>query len=199
MPQLASLSLPATFDSLSKLPEFNSLGTSLADVHKTGMGSSAALITSLVAALLVHSAVVDEESLRYGADESIIAGTNFPLKGSVGRDLVHNTAQYVHCLAQGKVGSGFDVSSAVYGSQIYRKFEASAIEHLMADGGVDGEELKRSLMPSSSSWTNSHSSVALPPGVRLVLADVDAGSDTPSLVGKVLAWRKNSPVEGEWR
>ncbi|KAJ3117756.1 phosphomevalonate kinase [Phlyctochytrium bullatum] len=28
--------------------------------------------------------------------------------------LVHNLAQFAHCLAQGKIGSGFDVSAAVY-------------------------------------------------------------------------------------
>jgi phosphomevalonate kinase len=31
---------------------------------------------------------------------------------------------------------------------------------------------------------------------RLMLADVDAGSDTPSLVGKVLKWRKAECVKG---
>lgn len=29
-----------------------------------------------------------------------------------------------------------------------------------------------------------------------MLADVDAGSDTPSLVGKVLKWRKENPEGG---
>ncbi len=29
-----------------------------------------------------------------------------------------------------------------------------------------------------------------------MLADVDAGSDTPSLVGKVLKWRKENDAEG---
>ncbi len=31
-----------------------------------------------------------------------------------------------------------------------------------------------------------------------MLADVDAGSDTPSLVGKVLKWRKENPEDGEF-
>ena len=35
----------------------------------------------------------------------------------------------------------------------------------------------------------------LPPGLDLLLADVDAGSNTPSLVSKVLSWRKEKP---EW-
>jgi hypothetical protein len=30
------------------------------------------------------------------------------------------------------------------------------------------------------------------------LADVDAGSDTPSLVGKVLKWRKDKSLEGQF-
>jgi len=29
-----------------------------------------------------------------------------------------------------------------------------------------------------------------------MLADVDAGSHTPSMVGKVLAWRKTNPEKG---
>lgn len=33
----------------------------------------------------------------------------------------------------------------------------------------------------------------LPPSTTLILADVDAGSNTPSMVGKVLAWKKASP------
>jgi phosphomevalonate kinase len=32
-----------------------------------------------------------------------------------------------------------------------------------------------------------------------MLADVDAGSDTPSLVGKVLKWRSSNQEEGQLR
>ena len=32
--------------------------------------------------------------------------------------------------------------------------------------------------------------------MRIVLADVDAGSDTPSLVGRVLKWRRDHAQEG---
>lgn len=48
----------------------------------------------------------------------------------------------------------------------------------------------------SSEWTTRTTPIALPPHIRLVLADVDAGSDTPSLVGKVLKWRKENPDTG---
>jgi phosphomevalonate kinase len=47
--------------------------------------------------------------------------------------ILHNCAQVAHCIAQGKVGSGFDVSTAVYGSQQYCKFSEHVILPLMND------------------------------------------------------------------
>ena len=55
---------------------------------------------------------------------------------SEGRRLAHNASQYIHCLAQGKVGSGFDVSSAVFGSQIYTRFDPQVLQPLMDDSLV---------------------------------------------------------------
>nr|GFB22163.1 phosphomevalonate kinase, peroxisomal-like [Tanacetum cinerariifolium] len=42
-------------------------------------------------------------------------------------DVVHIIAQTAHCMAQGKVGSGFDVSSAVFGSHRYVRFSPEVI------------------------------------------------------------------------
>jgi phosphomevalonate kinase len=114
--------LPRTCESLSKIPPFNPTRVLLSDVHKTGLGSSAALITSVVCALLLHLRVVPP--LAFSEDHS------------EGRRLAHNLAQFVHCLAQGKVGSGFDVSSAVFGSQLYTRFDAAVLESLMKDEDV---------------------------------------------------------------
>jgi phosphomevalonate kinase len=116
---------PVAVASLSQLPKFLPTGVSIRDVHKTGLGSSAALITSLVCALLLRFGVVASESLMQGADER-----------DEGRQLAHNLAQYVHCLAQGKVGSGFDVSSAIFGSHIYTRFDPAVIQGLMSDDEV---------------------------------------------------------------
>ncbi|KAJ9098228.1 hypothetical protein QFC21_004557 [Naganishia friedmannii] len=171
---LEALSLPATMSSLDRLEPFAPQNTTLAAVHKTGLGSSAALITSLVTALLQH----------------------FGLSPDV--DLVHNMAQYVHCLAQGKVGSGFDVCSAVKGSQVYRRFDEQVLRTLMDKTEVTGQEILDTVQPSPT-WTTQTTPIALPPLVRLVLADVDAGSDTPSFVGKVLKWRKDNPAAAQDR
>jgi phosphomevalonate kinase len=116
------MGLPRTLQSLGQVPPFVSTGVPLSEVHKTGLGSSAALITSLVASLLLHL--------------SIIPPTDLTEDESQGRKLVHNLSQYVHCLAQGKVGSGFDVSAAVFGSHIYTRFDPIVLQQLMANDEV---------------------------------------------------------------
>ncbi|OCH85802.1 Phosphomevalonate kinase [Obba rivulosa] len=176
--QLAARGLPATLPALAQLPPFASTGVRLADVHKTGLGSSAALITSLVSALLLHLRVVPPAS--FAPDAAPAAD---------GRALSHNLAQYVHCLAQGKVGSGFDVSAALFGSQLYTRFDPAVLEPLMADG-APAAPLLPIVSPSNPAWNYHVAPFKLPPLTRLMLADVDAGTDTPSFVGKVLKWRK---------
>jgi mevalonate kinase len=109
--------LPVLLASLAELPPFNPTGVALTDVAKTGLGSSAALITSLVTALLVQSDLIAPDQLA-----SVSA-----------RRLAHNVAQFVHCLAQGKVGSGFDVSAGVFGSQLYTRFNPAVLQPLMDD------------------------------------------------------------------
>ena len=53
------------------------------------------------------------------------------------------------------------------------------------------------LSPSNKDWNHEISPFRLPPRMHLMLADVDAGSDTPSLVGKVLKWRRENVDDGE--
>ncbi|KAJ6593913.1 phosphomevalonate kinase [Mycena capillaripes] len=170
--QLASLGLPRTLASLSQITPFVSTGIPLSEVHKTGLGSSAALITSLVSSMLLHLSVISSSDLTESESE--------------GRRLAHNLSQYVHCLAQGKVGSGFDVSAAVFGSHIYTRFDPMVLQQLMTDDTL----LSSVVSPSNEAWNYKITNFQLPPFTRMMLADVDAGSDTPSLVGKVLKWRK---------
>lgn len=68
---------------------------------------------------------------------------------------------------------------------------------------ITSQDLLTALSPSlNPAWTapstaGSVSSFSLPPHTLLLLADVDAGSNTPSMVGKVLAWKKANPDEAE--
>ena len=73
---------------LQALPPFAPQHCTLSNVHKTGLGSSAAMTTSLTAGVLMHLGITKGES----EDEAM------PL-ASLG--LIHNTAQLAHCAAQG--------------------------------------------------------------------------------------------------
>ena len=55
------------------------------------------------------------------------------------------------------------------------------------------EGLSQTLAATNSAWTQKILPLRLPPHTRLLLADVAAGSDTPSLVGNVLKWRQANP------
>lgn len=180
--KLADLGHPRTLKSLSLLDPLLLTGLKLSDVHKTGLGSSAALITSLVSALLLHFQAIESEA--------------FDNVDNKDRRLAHNLAQYVHCLAQGKIGSGFDVAAAVFGSHLYSRFDPAVLQPLMAEETPSSHFLLSALKPSSA-WNYKTERFQLPPLTRIMLADVDAGSDTPSLVGKVLKWRKDKDEEAK--
>ncbi|XP_062099826.1 phosphomevalonate kinase, peroxisomal-like [Humulus lupulus] len=118
--QIEARGLPLLPESLAALPPFalitfnsgeSSGENSKPEVTKTGLGSSAAMTSSVVAALLHYLGVVDLAHV----------------KGTADLDVVHIIAQTAHCIAQGKVGSGFDVSSAVYGSHRYVRFSPEVI------------------------------------------------------------------------
>lgn len=99
---------------------YSDTSSTIEKAKKTGLGSSAALVTGLVGGLLTHFLNdMDVDHLL----------------------LIHNTSQFVHCLVQGKIGSGFDVSCAVYGSQLYSRFSPQVIQEaldLASNNNLDG-------------------------------------------------------------
>lgn len=177
--QLSELGLEPRISSLAQIPPFAHTGVSLSDVHKTGLGSSAALTTSLVGALLLHLQAIPALS---GDATSV--------------HIVHAAAQAAHCIAQGKVGSGFDVAAAVFGSHKYTRFNPNVLSPLMNDAEGGHIPLLPVLGSTNKAWDYKVKPFQLPPGTRIMLADVDAGSDTPSLVGKVLKWLGAAGDEG---
>ncbi|KAI1135083.1 Phosphomevalonate kinase [Hypoxylon sp. FL0543] len=165
---------------------FIKFGTKLKDAHKTGLGSSAALVTSLTAAVLTH----------------YLPRSAFDLETDKGKRTLHNLAQAAHCAAQGKVGSGFDVAAAVYGGCVYRRFSPSVLRDL-PEAGAPGfaPALAACVDPSNGSagkWDTeiSKESAKMPPGVALRMCDVDCGSQTVGMVKQVLKWRDETDPEG---
>lgn len=123
--QLEARGLTVTPSSLASLPSFSPISSNiqpgeheiaLPEVAKTGLGSSAAMTTAVVAGLLQYLGSVDLP--LHGAEKEDVDSD---------MELVHCVAQAAHCAAQGKIGSGFDVSCAVFGSQRYVRFSPSVL------------------------------------------------------------------------
>lgn len=164
--------------------QFKNFNVPLCEAHKTGLGSSAALVTAFTGAVLSH----------------YLPDSVFSLATNEGKQRLHNLAQAAHCAAQGKVGSGFDVASAVFGSCLYRRFSPSLLA-AHGEPGVEGfagglRDLVEEKEPSRK-WDTviTKSAVKVPDGIRLVMCDVDCGSQTPGMVKQVLAWRAEKADE----
>ncbi|OBT88341.1 hypothetical protein VE02_03414 [Pseudogymnoascus sp. 03VT05] len=157
---------------------FTPFPTPLTTAHKTGLGSSAALTTALTSSLL-----------------------HFLLHIPPSQTLQHNLSQSCHCAAQGKIGSGFDVAAAVYGTCLYRRFSPSLLSSISDAFGPGSqgfaERLRGVVEDEGKKWDTriSKSGVAIPKGYALVMCDVDCGSQTVGMVKSVLAWRASSPSD----
>jgi phosphomevalonate kinase len=154
-------------------------------VNKTGLGSSAALTTSLVGALVYFFTSEADE------DEEL-------------HEKIHNLAQICHCHAQGKVGSGFDVSAACHGTHVYRRFPKCLLPDLLQQledidqhTDHDTQNLQDTLMRLVElvPWKeNMVQNIVLPKGqLQLLLADVQGGSESPSMARTVLNWKAKHP------
>ncbi|KAG5743602.1 hypothetical protein H9Q70_013684 [Fusarium xylarioides] len=162
---------------------FAKFPVTLGDANKTGLGSSAALVTSLTAALLAH--YLPEDFFNIQSDQ--------------GKRTLHNLAQAAHCAAQGKVGSGFDVATAVYGSCRYRRFSPETLSSIPESGAAGFADALVNLVDGESAWDVEvlKDAVIMPKGVVLLMCDVDCGSKTVGMVKKVLKWRSSNPEESK--
>ena len=152
--QLTEMGLELTVESLRSIPAGAPATSQSGELSKTGLGSSAALITSLVAAIL-----------------------HFFGKPHI--EQTHRVAQVAHAVVQGKIGSGFDVYAACYGSSVYTRYSREAIE--AAESPLASIE--------SSLWDHKGDKIMLPCKMQLVCGDVAGGSETPSMSRKILAWK----------
>ncbi|KAF8379016.1 hypothetical protein HHK36_028443 [Tetracentron sinense] len=177
--QIEARGLPLTPEALASLPPFSSITFNAEgsngenckpEVAKTGLGSSAAMTTAVVAALLHYLGVVNlSVSIKTQQQEK----TN-----SADLDLVHVVAQSAHCIAQGKVGSGFDVA-----------MKGKPLQDVIVD------VLK-------GNWDHENTQFSLPPLMTLVLGEPGTGgSSTPSMVGAVKKWQVSDPPKSldTWR
>uniref|UniRef100_A0A1D1XP46 phosphomevalonate kinase n=1 Tax=Anthurium amnicola TaxID=1678845 RepID=A0A1D1XP46_9ARAE len=195
--QIEARGLPLMPETLAMLPPFSSItlnvegpnGTLSAkackpEVAKTGLGSSAAMTTSVVAAVLHYLGVVN---LHTSTSNMLVDSASYS-----DLDLVHVIAQCAHCIAQGKIGSGFDVSTAVYGSQRYVRFSSTILSPVQVLGGNELQNVMADIMKEK--WDHERTQFSLPPLMVLQLGEPGTGgSSTPSMVGAVKRWQKSDP------
>ncbi|EPY36026.1 phosphomevalonate kinase [Angomonas deanei] len=111
------------------------------------------------------------------------------------QEFIHRIAQVAHSVAQGKIGSGFDVYTAVYGTCAYRRFPAEKVEAMMKEATdlhtVPVADLQ-ACVDLKENWVT-HVPFHLPSGIKLVLGDVhQGGSSTPGMVAKIMNWQKEN-------
>jgi len=128
--------------------------TNQSAVVKTGLGSSACLVTSIIGALVYG---MEQVTLQQQEPSPPQPSSNPPAdvnrtehdiddteqQQQRQRHIIHNLAQICHCHAQGKIGSGFDVSAACYGSQVYQRFAHDHLPKLLSALEEEEEEMNR--------------------------------------------------------
>jgi phosphomevalonate kinase len=138
------------------------------ELMKTGLGSSAALTTSLVGALLVHYlnlCLTDPKDLR----------------------IIEILANLSHYHVQNSIGSGFDISCAVYGSQVFTTYSKSLFDYTDVLNTSSIQEIL------NRQWDQSHECFQLPKGLCILMGDVKSGSNTPKMVQMVMNWTLENP------
>ena len=159
----------------SGAPRFAKYHSTIQDTPKTGLGSSAALVTALAGALLSH-----------------YLPASFQIDSPEDKRTLHNLAQAAHVAAQGKVGSGFDVAAAVYGACTYRRFSPRTLAGLPEPGQPGFGAALVALVRKD--WDAAIEDFTLPKDLTIRMVDVHSGTQTVGMVKKVLAWREESPV-----
>ncbi len=140
------------------------------DIHvsKSGLGGSAAVTVASIAGMLQ----------LFGID---------PDK----KDALHKLAQAAHSLANGKIGSGFDIAASTYGSIAYVRYSPEMISSMPSDYTSDDV-----VKLVNKRWDYSITKAELPSMFGSSMAHfLEEGVSTTSFVSKVNEFKKKNPEE----
>ena len=134
-------------------------------VIKSGLGSSAAVTVATIGAVL----------RAFGIDPSE-------------NDALHKLAQSAHSIATGKVGSGFDIAAASFGSMFYTRYSPEIITSVPANY-TNAQLLNLVKMK----WDYKIEKFSLPKEFRLLFANFGNSMITAKAIGSVSDFRKSNP------
>ncbi len=152
------------------LEAYNDASFSSGKTSKSGLGSSAGVTVAGIAAALAVS--------KHGSEAS-----------TVDKELVHKLAQISHSIATRKVGSGFDIAAATYGSMVYTRYSPNLIESLPQDYTCDDI-----VKLTKTKWDYKIDKLALPEMFGMVYAGFrNESASTVSFVSKVKQFKEENP------
>jgi len=134
--------------------------------EKIGFGSSAAAVVAIVGAIL----------RMHGQD----------IVSKKAKDIIYKLAACAHYIAQGKVGSAFDIAASVYGGAvIYRRFDPKWFAEQMGSGrGIKDM--------AESEWKDFHANtIDVPEDLNLCVGWTGKGASTKELVAKLNDFKVN--------
>lgn len=111
------------------------------------------MTTSVVGALMLHLEGVSPQPQDSTPSASGTPTQTSALGTRLSSDSQSSSIGSLCC--SGKVGSGFDVSSAIWGSQLFRRFDPKVLKTLLEDGAevtVEGEGQKQVSLAINNSF-----------------------------------------------
>lgn len=108
---------------------------------------------------------------------------------------IHLLSQIANILAQNKIGSGFDISTAIYGSQIFQKFPENMISSKFLNLVNEMKEfnfIREEFTEIMKNFKEFEKKIRKIPEIdfKAFMMDFSTGSDTRILVGKVKEYLK---------
>ena len=156
-------------------PEDSSDKKEIKELCKTGMGSSATFITSFIGSLYAFVSAETPDS-----DASL--------------NEINILSQIANSVWQKKIGSGFDIAAAVYGSLIYKRYTVSK-EFTQIVEDIENMISKNSFVDFSLSYSKFYSEfdfipkrLLLPNSFQLWMVSTASGSDTRVMVKQLMQW-----------
>ena len=137
-------------------------------LSKSGLGASAAVTVAAIKGILA----------AYGIE---------PMEN----EAAHKLSQLAHSVATGKVGSGFDIAAATYGSIVYARYSPGILKDFPKEYSYN--DVKKIV---EQQWDYKIEPISLPKNFKILMANyIGNAAITVSLVSKVNEFKAKNPNE----